>query len=580
MIQKVFLTFFAVQLITYATTLIGMIVDGMVTGQFLGSDALAAYGLVTPFLTVITALATATSVGTATLVSTRLGKGDMEEMRKGFRISFWGILLFSVAIAALVFLLAGPIVTALKADGEIHRMAADYLRAYSVGYPAIFIVVLGMPVLQLIGRRVALISAIVIMTAVNVFLDFFNALAWHKGLMGMALATTISYYCALLIVLGAIQLKGSMLPLRWERPRLSVLWEMTVYGAPNAIALGCKNCLTIFLNTLIISIAGMKMVAAYTAIMTSANMAWCIGFGMASAVSMLTGVFEGEKDRLDLVTLTKLYIKYAVIFGGICTCIFIAFSPWFVSLFLKDQSLMEVASLGLKLVVLNVILFVINSCLRAYYQAMKLKITIPFAVFNCLVSTAIIAFALGHTVGLMGVWLAYPLGEALTLMVFGIYALWRTRKVKERSFLERLMLIPEKYYSDAGPVEIPVASMDDAVRASEEVRIYMREHGASDRIALYGALAVEELAGNVIQHGFNDGRRHHMMVKLKEDEQRWILRLRDDCRDFDPVAYVEGLTPEEQYSHYGIRMIYGLASEIRYLNTLHLNNLIIQFSES
>ena len=35
--------------------------------------------------------------------------------------------------------------------------------------------------------------------------------------------------------------------------------------------------------------------------------------------------------------------------------------------------------------------------------------------------------------------------------------------------------------------------------------------------------------------------------------------------------------PEEKESYYGIRMIYGLADDVRYLNTLNLNNLIICF---
>ena len=56
MIRKIFLTFFFVQLITYVTTIVGNIIDGMVTGSFLGTNALAAYGLVTPFLTIITAI--------------------------------------------------------------------------------------------------------------------------------------------------------------------------------------------------------------------------------------------------------------------------------------------------------------------------------------------------------------------------------------------------------------------------------------------------------------------------------------------------------------------------------------------
>ena len=105
----------------------------------------------------------------------------------------------------------------------------------------------------------------------------------------------------------------------------------------------------------------------------------------------------------------------------------------------------------------------------------------------------------------------------------------------------------------------------------------MKKHGSGNRIATYASLAVEELAGNVIKYGFSDGNPHHISVKLKKDGDQWILRLRDDCPGFDPVVYARNITPEQKESHYGIRMIYSLADEVTYLNTLSLNNLIIHF---
>jgi anti-sigma regulatory factor (Ser/Thr protein kinase) len=139
------------------------------------------------------------------------------------------------------------------------------------------------------------------------------------------------------------------------------------------------------------------------------------------------------------------------------------------------------------------------------------------------------------------------------------------------------MMIPDDYYGDVEPVEIEVRSLEDAAEASEKAGIYMKKHGSGNRIATFASLAVEELAGNVIRYGFGDGKSRHINVKLKKDGDQWILRLRDDCPDFDPVLYARNITPEQKESHYGIRMIYSLADEVTYLNTLNLNNLIIRF---
>lgn len=577
MIRKIFLTFFFVQLITYVTTIIGNIIDGIVTGRFLGTDALSGYGLATPFLTIITAIATAMSVGTSTLLSNKLGKGEIKEMKRAFRVCFWTILFVSCVIGACIFIFADPIAVALKAEGTIHEMTKEYLQGYAIGIPPIFMVSLAMPVMQIIGKRRILLVSIVILSGVNVLGDFINVLAVHGGMFGMALATTISFYVAFAIILIPIA-RSSMLSVAPAKPEGAVLKEMAIYGAPNAVSMGCRNVLTMLINGLIISIAGVKMVAAYAPIMSAMNIAIAIASALAAAVSMLTGVFSGEKDRLDLITLIKLSIIYSIIMNAICMVLYIVFSGGIVSLFLKDQALLADASLGLKIVVTNSILFSINLCIRSYYQAMKMRITIPFAVVNGLVAPLACAYVLGHTIGLIGVWLSYPLGELLTLLIFGAYSLWKGR-ASGRSVIERFMMMPEEYYGDVEPVETDVRSMEDAMQASVNTGDYMKAHGAGERIALYTSLAVEELAGNIIKHGFSDGKPHHISVKLKKDREQWILRLRDDCRNFDPVAYVEGITPEEKQSHYGIRMIYGLADEVRYLNTLKLNNLIIVFGK-
>ncbi len=566
-------------MITYVITIIGNIIDGIVTGSFLGTSALAAYGLATPFLTVLTAIASAMSVGTSTLLSSKFGKGDLNEMKKAFRVCFWTILFFSAGIGAVIFLCADPISTALGTQGEVHEMTAGYIRGYAIGIPSIFMIMLAMPVMQLIGKQKMLVISTVVLSAVNVLGDFINVLLVHGGMFGMALATTISFYVAFAIVLLVIQSKDSMLTVAPEKPDAAMIRDMVVYGAPVAVSMGCRNIMVMLLNILVRNIAGMGMVAAYAAITSAMNIAMSLGAGMASSVSILTGVFSGEKDKQDLMKLVKISGIYAVIINAVCIIIFMVLSGNIVSLFLKDGSLLADAAKGMRIVVLYTIPFSVNFCLRSYYQAMKMRISIPYAIFNGLIGTTLFAFVLGHTIGITGVWAAYPLGEMLTLIVFVAYALLK-KKSANCGILERIMMIPESYDDEIEPVAITASSMEDVIADSIEVSSYMKEHGAADRVANYTSMAVEELAGNIIRHGFGDGKLHHVYVKLKKSQGQWLLRLRDDCRSFDPVDYVKHITPEEKQSHYGIRMIYGLADEVRYLNTLKMNNLLIRFSET
>ena len=82
------------------------------------------------------------------------------------------------------------------------------------------------------------------------------------------------------------------------------------------------------------------------------------------------------------------------------------------------------------------------------------------------------------------------------------------------------------------------------------------------------------MASNVIQHGFShDDKPHHLSIRLLHKKDRWVLRFRDDCTAFDPVQYV----PADQESAIGLRIVMGMADEVRYTSSLSLNNLIIHF---
>ena len=55
-----------------------------------------------------------------------------------------------------------------------------------------------------------------------------------------------------------------------------------------------------------------------------------------------------------------------------------------------------------------------------------------------------------------------------------------------------------------------------------------------------------------------------------------IIRLRDDCRPFDPKKQAELFNPEDPASHIGIRLVRKMATEFDYVNVLKLNNLLIK----
>ncbi len=85
------------------------------------------------------------------------------------------------------------------------------------------------------------------------------------------------------------------------------------------------------------------------------------------------------------------------------------------------------------------------------------------------------------------------------------------------------------------------------------------------------------MAGNVIKHGFSaDGKRHSVDLRVVKKDDDVILRIRDDCKEFDPMARTGILDDEDKTKNIGIRLVTGISKDVSYQNLLGLNVLTIR----
>jgi anti-sigma regulatory factor (Ser/Thr protein kinase) len=91
------------------------------------------------------------------------------------------------------------------------------------------------------------------------------------------------------------------------------------------------------------------------------------------------------------------------------------------------------------------------------------------------------------------------------------------------------------------------------------------------------SLCVEEMAGNIIRHGFSgDGREHMINIRVLKKGEHFIIRIRDDCPIFDPIKQLELYSDEDRTRHIGLRMTAHAAEQFQYTGILKLNNLVIK----
>ena len=203
-----------------------------------------------------------------------------------------------------------------------------------------------------------------------------------------------------------------------------------------------------------------------------------------------------------------------------------------------------------------------------------LKMTYLTSLLDNFLFICLLAVVLGHFFGADGVWFSFLLAELLTLGTLLAVIAWKKKGVPKG--IEDFLCLPKKMASK--PFAKSAASMEEIVAISEEARQFLLAHGAPRRESMLMALSIEEMGGNIIRWGFGDGKKHSIdiLILKEEEEKRWAMRIRDDCRAFDPKEWLDLHREEDPARNIGIRTICGMAGEVRYSRTLGLNYLWIR----
>ena len=577
-VSKVFKNMFTVQIMTMLTGIAGSVVDGMVTGKFLGEEAMAAFGFTTAVSLAVAIAGGILSTGTSVVCGKSIGEGELEKTRRSFSACFSAALIVSAALAVLIIALAVPAAKITGAEGNIIGLAADYIRGYGIACPAIIFVAFLMPIMQMDGEINRLMLAVVIMTAGDIAADLLNVLVFHGGMFGMALATAASYYLALLVLLPHFGRKDVI----FDRPSFvidrEIVGAMLKNGSPTALTQFGKLLLTFILNRYLMKLGGSPAVAAHTVIMSAGNLCMVPGTALGAAAQVIAGVLSGEEDRAGIGRLIRAATRYNLSINGGCMLFFVLFAKPVVSMFYKGGSSgMDTAVMGFRFYALCMIFFGIDLIFRSYCQGSgQTKKAYAITLFDCIICPLAMALLLGTLFGIPAMWLCFALGKGLTAAV--MLALFRKANKGQRGF-EAYIPFPKSFGKGIeASYEHSVTENDpgEAAVISQRVKSFCADNGADARTSFLIALAVEEAVGNVMEHGFNDGKPHSVELRVLKKTDGWILRVRDDCRLFDPKKYLDQYSDDDPSQNIGLKLLRGIASDITYVNALSLNNLTIK----
>ncbi len=563
---------------------VGSMVDGIVIGQFLGVDSIAAFGIINPLMIAFSIIGAVVSAGARNRFTSLLGAGKTEQARQVFSLACALSTGFAAALMLFLIIFSGPVTSALGASRNtagLLPLARDYLIGISFGLPAMNLVRVLNGFMPLDNDRNLPVISSIFLTVSDIVMDLAAVLFFHGNTLEMGIATSISYYVALAVLLTHFRKKDIFLRFQFRR----LPWKETAAilgrGMPSGVCRLGNTLRCIFMNRMLALIASSAAIAAYSVHRQADSFFNPVTIGMADTVALLAGILVGEEDRPMMKRLLFTSVQATlVITAGIAALIWL-FAPGFASLYIKDNpEALRLAVTAVRCYAIGMPLNGLNLIYLNYFQGIGKSLLASVSGFICESGLLILsAAAMMPLLGAEAVWWAFPVSQFLVMCYYGVVVAMESRRIKihREGLFNRVLLLPDTFdVPDRNKLDVTITGMEDVMQLTDKVWDFCELHSCDSNIKTKLVLSVEEMAGNVIHHGFADGKAHCIEVRILKKGDGYYARFRDDCLIFDPIRQIKLLSDEDPTHHIGLRMISAIAKDIQYTCVLKLNNILVK----
>lgn len=394
-------------------------VDTIFAARFVNTDALSAINIVCPVINLTVGLGTMLAAGGNAVVSRKMGSGAYTEAKEDFTL-----LVMVGAVAGFLILAAGlfwmeEILCFLGASRRLFPYCREYLTILLLFIPASILQTLfsnlfvtagkpGLGLLLSLGAGIA-----------NIVLDYVFMVPLGLGIRGAALGTGVGYLIP--AIAGLVYFAGSKGTLSFVRPRWNgpVVWESCFNGSSEMVSQLAAAVTTFLFNITMMGLMGEDGVAAITIVIYAQFLLNTLFIGFSIGIAPVVGFNYGNQND----TVQKRVFRISTGFLGVASVVIFLIArlggPWIVGLFAKKGSAVyEIGVPGFVVFSYSFLVCGFNSYTSALFTALsngRLSAALSFfRTFGLLAGGILI---LPRLFGIMGVWLAVPLAEAVMFLV-------------------------------------------------------------------------------------------------------------------------------------------------------------------
>ena len=573
LVWKAFLRILPVEIIGIIVFAINTFVDNIITSHALGMESVAAIGLFAPVATVI-GVTDVVIFGTQILCGRHIGLREGDKVISLFSTGVVSLGAFSLIMTVLCLIFRQPLAVLLGAKGELVGLVADYITGYApgiIGQVLVGMLIIYSPFNNDIKRSY---FGIGVMIVSNTVLDILFVFVLRIGIIGMGIATSCSYLLSWAVMIPGFTSRKKAVHFRWKGLCFGRLPEAIRIGLPSLMVIVGCTARGHLMNRMLMSNVGTAAVAAMAIQGNVCAIVGSIPMGSSNALQTMGNIYYGEEDRHSFLDLVRFSLVIGTALSSAVMAILMLFSGGIASIYFPRT--VEAWEATRRMLMLFPCFLVFNTIFCLLMKAYQLQNkTILVNILSVAEPLIMPVFTVGM-IGVLGsdaVWLAFPFSEIVCIAVIAVSVMIHAGKLT--------MALPDwmKLGWDFGAsaeecMEFSVRTTEEVLNVSVTIIDFCRHRGIDKKRSMLAGLAVEEMAGNVVEHGFRPGEKHRVDIRLVA-KNRLFICVRDDCRAFDPKLRLEQFEPEDVTKNIGIRMIAGMARQMNYQCPAGINTLQI-----
>jgi len=397
-----------------------ILADTFFVSKGLGTNGLTALNLAIPVYNFIHGTGLMLGMGGATRFCVCKSQQKREEVNQIYTNTLYLGALFSAVFVLIGLFFGERLSLLLGADKNVLDMTTTYLRWLLLFSPAYILNDILLCFVRNDDNPRLAMAAMMIGSFSNIILDYIFIFPMKMGIFGAVFATGLSPVISIIIMLSHWIKRKNTFHVCRTKVKAHIVKQELALGFPSLIAQLSSGIVMITFNAIILKLDGNTGVAAYGVIANISLVVVAIYTGIAQGVQPLISHFYGKNIDRQVRTLMRYSLQTMLVISLFIYSIIFVFAQPITSIFNSENNLelQQIAVSGLKIYFTSSAFVGYNIILAIFFTSVEMALPAHIlSILRGLVLIIPMAFLLSAIGGMIGIWLAYPITEALVALL-------------------------------------------------------------------------------------------------------------------------------------------------------------------